>query len=595
LIVNKNQIGNTKTQICFECRVSHHKKPWGCTGGCKQSLFDEAPEDQPNSNAGEWMGKMVKRGRVKGPDFVEGAKAIQTSGADADPDLERVSKWKTYHNAHRGIMRLYGKKSKLPDVYYADAPLWDFHTNTKTTGKIGFILPNEVLASLEEHGREPSYYCNFSEDQLGFKTALENWCERTHITSSENIACLGFWGDMAPYHTRDSIFLCLFSILSGECHQRWWSCCFPKRVVCQCGCQGRCTFNVVWAVLAWSLRYAAAKLIPHRRHDGTLFAESTFKNDSKRAQRAGKKMKMGAACIQKKGDWQWMKQGLGLTGWRGEGPQKRICWLCTANCGDCPWTDASLGAKWRTGVGSHATCLASVYFSNQYLAGIFAFPGFSADYIVPDWMHCADLGVVQYLLGNILWEVFVSLGGVHSNPHDGCGKLLCMLHVFSDGPCPINFLTMGMIRVNLSAAPKLKLKAAEGRYMVPVVERLLRCGVACVTEHEHRRLHCLQALCRCYDEINAWVPDTSRDRLGSAARQFVTLYSELTVQAFAYDPSGLSYRLYPKFHLLVHCAEFSEVCPRLTWNYPDESAIGECADLAETLHAMNLQTSLIEK
>ena len=51
-----------------------------------------------------------------------------------------------------------------------------------------------------------------------------------------------------------------------------------------------------------------------------------------------------------------------------------------------------------------------------YISGIFNIPGMLLDYHVGDLMHAGDLGVLQPLLGNVLFELFQSMGGMITKP-----------------------------------------------------------------------------------------------------------------------------------------------------------------------------------
>ena len=147
----------------------------------------------------------------------------------------------------------------------------------------------------------------------------------------------------------------LWNVLSGIHNDRWVFCAFAKKRACACGCFGRHTFEVVWAVMAFALRALCFGVYPAIRDDGVPFAESPYKTDKLRAKLANKKLKIFGGCIQKRADWQWYKQAIGLVGWKAEGPSRRICFRCAANETSAPWTDFGLGALWRFTLYSHRT------------------------------------------------------------------------------------------------------------------------------------------------------------------------------------------------------------------------------------------------
>ena len=113
------------------------------------------------------------------------------------------------------------------------------------------------------------------------------------------------------------------------------------------------------------------------------------------------------------------------------------------------------------------------------------------------------------------------------------------------------------------------------------------------SEHAVLRMHCLNALHSCYLEMESWGID-SAEALGRHGRHFVSLYNELSVQALAADPTGRNWRLYHKFHAFIHICECG-YNPRSTWNYWDESEIGDASVLASTCHPLHMAVGVIER
>ena len=150
-----------------------------------------------------------------------------------------------------------------------------------------------------------------------------------------------------------------------------------------------------------------------------------------------------------------------------------------------------------------------------------------------------------------------------------------------------------MIRAQAADAPRMKMKAAEARYILPIAGHMLRNYFPVHSAHATMRLNCTQALEKCYKELELWGPGSS-EVLGREGRTFMILYGQLSEEAAATDPRGLLWRLYPKLHLFLHVCE-QGVSPTLTWNYADESAIGECARMAETCRPSSLGTTIIRK
>ena len=79
---------------------------------------------------------------------------------------------------------------------------------------------------------------------------------------------------------------------------------------------------------------------------------------------------------------------------------------------------------------------------------------------------------------------------------------------------PIGNLTMSMIRVS-GKPPKLKLKAAESRYMLVVLHFILHNFMPPETPHEVLVLECVDALAGCYETMKPerWSLDPFRSSL----------------------------------------------------------------------------------
>ena len=114
----------------------------------------------------------------------------------------------------------------------------------------------------------------------------------------------------------------------------------------------------------------------------------------------------------------------------------------------------------------------------EYMSGpsyVWSWPAFSPDWFDVDWMHACDQGTLVYLLGSMYWEIAnLSCGASWSNESDmksACAKTVSMIFAASKAlhmEPPINDVTRGMIRSSASAPPRLRVKAAEARHMLPV-------------------------------------------------------------------------------------------------------------------------------
>ena len=162
-----------------------------------------------------------------------------------------------------------------------------------------------------------------------------------------------------------------------------------------------------------------------------------------------------------------------------------------------------------------------------FMSTTWSIPGFQVSDVRPDWMHLCCLGILQYLLGNVLWELVRELGGTISNPRNTLNQLEQLMHVMSRElhvPTPFHSLTIGMIRTKASAAPKLKLKAAEGRHLLPIVRFMLLHAFSMESEHAQLRFNCVDALNSCHEGMKDWQEGgVSSLRLAGFARKHVIL------------------------------------------------------------------------
>ena len=94
-----------------------------------------------------------------------------------------------------------------------------------------------------------------------------------------------------------------------------------------------------------------------------------------------------------------------------------------------------------------------------------------------------------------------------------------------------------------------------------------------VSPHAKLRLHAIDAIQRCYDQLDNWDVD-SPATLATSGRQFLILAGEL--QKGSGDPKV--WLLQPKHHLFIYLCEDARVNPKLEWNYGDEDFIFQNAD-----------------
>ena len=147
----------------------------------------------------------------------------------------------------------------------------------------------------------------------------------------------------------------------------------------------RAQARLIWSLLFVSRRFCNWKSGRHPTYVNVKFANSNLIGDR--------------VCVQKRGDWSWLKQCCGLTGWG----------LCRAKTADL--RDASLHASWRPSVNFNPDWFLEQLLVGGFISNIFLKPGFLAKYFSIGVMHCVCLRIAQVLLGNLLSEVFLEMGG----------------------------------------------------------------------------------------------------------------------------------------------------------------------------------------
>jgi hypothetical protein len=215
-------------------------------------------------------------------------------------------------------------------------------------------------------------------------------------------------------------------------------------------------------------------------------------------------------------------------------------------------------------------------------------------------MHVVDLGVLHVLLGNIYYELFLEMGGTRKSSDIACGELLALMS-WAAKQCgvapPVNKITLAMLKKS-GKPPKLKLKAAEGRHLVPLTLKILKL-FPMNSDHASSRFHCLDHMNSIYLEMepSTWNDVTSPAVISKLGRQFCILYSQICVDL---HDQGLNewygrWRVLPKHHMFCHVVDDVHGNPRISWCYMDEHEIGVAAKSAGSLHPHTLPKIVMEK
>ena len=323
---------------------------------------------------------------------------------------------------------------------------------------------HETLDKLIPVGEEEQF-ASLDHSQQSFLWDLEDWARRVQLKLAGLWMCLALWGDAAPYNKRDQVYLLTYRLLSGEYRSRIWIFCLSKRDLCQCGCFGRCTFDSLFEAVAWSMKQFLSGTWPTHDREG-----NALKGWRGALGRAKTKFRFGAAFLKKCGDWAWQKQVLGMRGWS----SKVNCWQCQMSMDCLDFTD---GAWWKKTQVSMEAYTYMMVAREVHTSAIFSIPGSQHNMIIPDWMHCVCRGILQYYMGCVMRQLFTAVKGMVTKPKQGCTKLYVMICTAARSlnlEKPFWDLTFTMFQPGKGKHPRMRLKAAESRYFLPVLLQVLR-------------------------------------------------------------------------------------------------------------------------
>ena len=301
-----------------------------------------------------------------------------------------------------------GKDSGYPDLYATECVFWDEDAQAQVKDDIHTLIPYEFLDyEIECKGNTNEYVDLPLVHSLN--STKRDWMSSVGLNCNpDTVALAGLWGDSAVYHTRDSLFIILFNIISGVHHQRHWIAAFGKRAACNCGCSGRHTWDVIWRLMSWVFGIWQSGEYPSVRDDGTPFSQSKRIGDKRRARwAAGRRhTHVRCGCVQFRGDWSFMKSIVNLTGWQcAAAHHKRCCYKCLAGTRIYRFTEVGLEAEWRQTLLTHKQFLGICRREDKPVSKLFDIPGLELKHVTPDLMHCVCLGILQYCIGWVLLGV----------------------------------------------------------------------------------------------------------------------------------------------------------------------------------------------
>jgi hypothetical protein len=273
---------------------------------------------------------------------------------------------------------------------------------------LDMFLPHEIYSS--EVSDDVESWC-LSPEELGgdrLGKVLRNWAGHPDVNfdgSLARVGVLGFHCDGVQYTSSmraggaTSVLIASLNVVSAEVRKRRRR--FPlfilkKGRLCDCGCGGYHTMQLLSQVLAWSCRCLLEGIAPTARHDGSAFD----------AWGQNWRLPPGApiphaALLQVRGDWKGLVFMFRLRSYK----SNCFCWLC--NCTQKPgpmcFHDLRPDAPHRATLLSHDDYMQPCLSDGEQPSMLFRCPGLSLNHILVDSMHAGDLGTFADALGSLFF------------------------------------------------------------------------------------------------------------------------------------------------------------------------------------------------
>ena len=168
-------------------------------------------------------------------------------------------------------------------------------TNTRLHKQIPIRLPHEILAELVQKGASVLDYNNYDPDDVVARSFKDH-----HVVQQfgmGNCVPIGLYSDATPVFKRHIMVSGSMNITWAR--HRYITYAVLKDVLCKCGCNGRCTMDVIQLAINASLRCCAQNLHMSSRLDGLPWGQG----DPHRSCMAGKPLGVFGAVAEYRADW----------------------------------------------------------------------------------------------------------------------------------------------------------------------------------------------------------------------------------------------------------------------------------------------------
>ena len=147
---------------------------------------------------------------------------------------------------------------------------------------LGIYLPHELYPALV--GEHTDDWC-MDENRLNTEpmgAVLRTWAAHDDVNYEGDltkVGAIGFHYDGVQYTSAlrngKSVYIASMNVQSARSDEkrahRVPLFALRKDRFCECGCGGYCTLQIIYAVIAWSMRHLCHGVAPHRRHDDSPF------------------------------------------------------------------------------------------------------------------------------------------------------------------------------------------------------------------------------------------------------------------------------------------------------------------------------------
>ena len=331
--------------------------------------------------------------------------------------------------------------------------------------------------------------------------------------------------------------------------------------------------KALWASVVFLFNALFVGALPHADHNGRRWAQG-----SAEAYMAEREQLFGSYFFvvwSLTGDLPYLSEEYKLPHFNGNA----FCWFCGANRSDATFTDTSGNARWRS---LQIQCRPGLPRISDH--PIWELLGVQRWHSVGDLMHTGCLGVLQWLLGAVLWELVFDgpFRGTIETRRQAVWELIGEKYVELGVPAGNRLPDIDVERFrHTDSFAELRAKAAWSRHLLPVM-----CAVcAHVYDGSDRDRHRLAALYHCnaiYEIVESagWRFDADEEtRSAWHVDEFLLHYHWLTARAL--DNGRMLYHFTTKFHFFWHIVTLGKYLnPKLTWCYGFESFIGRIVQCA---------------